>query len=117
MFLCSCEHCQKVSGGGHSSVVLLPSDAVTIDGATQSYARAAASGAVFTRQFCPECGTTICAFSSRAPALRIVPAGLFAGHNEWFAPNQLIFARSHPDWDHIPEGLTRHDTYREEESR
>lgn len=114
MFLCSCENCQKVAGGGHSSVVLLPADAISVVGALKPFSRPTQSGATFTRHFCPECGTTLHAQSSRAPALRILPVGIFAGHNDWFRPNQLIFARSHPDWDLIADHLPRHQTYRPE---
>jgi hypothetical protein len=116
MFQCSCENCQKVSGSGHSSAVLLPADAVRVLGATKTYSRPADSGATFMRHFCPGCGTTVHAQSSRAPALTIVPAGMFAGQNDWFKPNQLIFARSHAGWDLIEAHLPRHEAYRPEKS-
>jgi len=117
MFQCSCLNCQKVSGSGHSSVTLVPADGIKVVGATKTFIRPADSGAKFTRHFCPECGTTVYGQSSRAPAFNILPAGLFAGQNDWFAPNQLIFARSHQEWDHIPEHLPRHDAYRPEKAR
>lgn len=116
MFQCSCSNCQTVSGSGHSSVVLVPKDAIGLVGATKSFARPADSGAQFTRHFCPECGTTLVAESSRAPAFRIIPAGLFRRDNEWFAPNQLIFARSHRHWDLIDPSLPRYQAYRPEKS-
>lgn len=114
MFQCACQHCQKVSGSGHSSIMLLPAEAVRATGATKSHVRPADSGAIFTRHFCPECGTTLFAQSSRAPAFRIVPAGLFAGQNDWFKPNQLIFARSHADWDLVDMAMPHHAAYRPE---
>lgn len=113
MFQCACEHCQRVSGSGHSSVALLPASAISTTGATKTHARPADSGATFTRHFCPDCGTTLYAQSSRAADLRILPVGLFAGQNDWFVPNQLIFARSHRHWDLIADHLPRHDAYRE----
>ena len=30
MFQCACDNCQRVSGSGHSSVVLLPADAISV---------------------------------------------------------------------------------------
>lgn len=117
MFLCACQNCQKITGSGHSSVVLLAADALKVVGATKSTSRPAASGANFTRHFCPECGTTIHAQSSRAPGLRIVPAGIFAGQNSWFEPNQLLFARSHPAWDVVADHLPRHETYKQQDPR
>lgn len=112
MFLCSCDNCQRATGTGHASVALFRTEALRVVGATKSFARPADSGATFTRHFCPECGTTVYAQSSRAPVLRIVPVGLFAGHNTWFEPNQLIFARTHQAWDLVADHLPQHVTYR-----
>lgn len=117
MFQCACQNCQKASGSGHSSIVLFPVAATKVTGATKSFVRPADSGANFTRHFCPECGTTIFAESSRAPAFRIVPVGLFAGQNDWYVPNQLIFARSHAGWDLIDEHIPHHSAYRPETHR
>ena len=113
MFQCACLNCQKASGSGHSSIVLFRQTDAGVTGLTKTFVRPADSGATFTRHFCPECGTTIFAVSSRAPDLRIVPAGLFAGQNDWYVPNQLIFARSHVAWDLIADHLPRHERYRE----
>jgi hypothetical protein len=111
-FMCSCEDCQRASGGGHSAVILADPDDVAIAGPTKSFARPASSGATFTRTFCPECGTPICGKSSRAPDALMLPVGLFGAAADFFTPSQLIFARSHREWDVIAAGLPMHETYR-----
>lgn len=113
MFQCACLNCQKATGSGHSSIVLFRLTDVNVAGTTKTFVRPADSGAVFTRHFCPDCATTIFAASSRAPDFAIVPAGLFAGQNDWYHPNQLIFARAHAEWDLIADHLPRHERYRE----
>lgn len=113
MFLCSCEDCQKATGTGHSTVALASPADVVISGPTASFDRPADSGAVVTRRFCPRCGTPIAAQSSRAPDAILLPVGLFGRSNDWFVPNQLIFARSHHDWDRIAEELPRYNRYRD----
>jgi hypothetical protein len=113
MFLCSCADCQKATGAGHSAVAIAAPHDVTIEGEARSFARTAESGATFTRHFCPTCGTPIFGTSSRAPDAIMLPAGLFSPDNDWFAPNQLIFARSHREWDTIGADLPRHQTYRQ----
>jgi hypothetical protein len=115
MFMCACEDCQKASGTGHSTVALAARADVTITGAVREFERSANSGAIFTRSFCPDCGTPICGRSSRAQDALMLPAGLFGKETEWFAPNQVIFGRSHRDWDAIAEGIPRYRTYRDEE--
>ncbi|MGB3025310.1 GFA family protein [Paradevosia shaoguanensis] len=113
MLLCSCLDCQKATGTGHSAVALAAPATVTITGETRSFVRPADSGALFTRRFCPTCGTPIAGSSSRAPEAIMLPVGLFGADTEWFVPNQLIFARSHHDWDAMAEGLPRYIRYRD----
>jgi hypothetical protein len=113
MFLCSCEDCQRASGTGHAAILLARPADLTIAGDTRSFARPANSGAIMTRSFCPQCGTPIVGHSSRAPDVLMLPIGLFGAEAaDWFRPNQLIFARSHREWDEIATELPQHMTYR-----
>ncbi|MHB1102171.1 MAG: GFA family protein [Devosia sp.] len=116
MFMCSCVDCQKATGTGHSTVAIADPADVEIAGPIKSFARPADSGATFTRSFCPECGTPLYGKSSRAPDAIMLPVGLFGAEAQWFAPNQLIFSRSHREWDEIAAALPRHQTYRNREA-
>ncbi|MGV8854035.1 MAG: GFA family protein [Devosia sp.] len=113
MLLCSCLDCQRASGSGHAGVALVPKAALTIAGKPKTFNRPSDSGATFTRHFCADCGTPLYGQSSRAPELRMIAVGFFAGHNDWFAPSQLIFARSQQAWDLVADHLPRHLTYRQ----
>jgi hypothetical protein len=113
MLLCACRDCQRATGTGHSVVALAAATDVTVTGPTKSFSRPAESGAILTRWFCPECGTPLHGESSRAPGLLLLPVGLFGDDTAWFAPSQVIFARSHRDWDPLPADLPRHATYRD----
>jgi hypothetical protein len=113
MLMCSCLDCQRATGGGHSSIAIVPAQALSATGLVKAHARPSDSGAIFTRHFCPECGTPLFGYSSRAPHMRMFLVGFFAGENEWFTPNQLIFARSQQGWDFVADHLPRHQTYRE----
>jgi hypothetical protein len=116
MFMCACEDCQRATGTGHSTVAIAGPADVTITGETKSFAVTANSGAMFTRHFCPECGTPIFGQSSRAPDALMLPVGLFGKDSSWYAPNQLIFGRSHREWDELAAEIPRYQTYRNEES-
>lgn len=114
MFMCACEDCQRATGTGHSAAFLMKAADLVATGETKSFARPADSGAIFTRWFCPACGTPLYAQSSRATELVTVPVGLLgAAALPWFQPNQLLFARTHRDWDLIDPTLPQHATYRE----
>jgi hypothetical protein len=113
MFLCSCEDCQRATGTGHSAVAIVDPRHVTVTGETRHFDRPAASGATFTRTFCPACGTPIHGKSSRRHDALMLPVGLFSKNSDWFVPNQLIFSRTHREWDTIAADLPRHETYRQ----
>ena len=115
MLMCSCEDCQKATGSGHSAFALFRTADVTMTGETKSFGRSANSGAIFTRWFCPECGTPLVGHSSRGERITIVPVGLFGRNTGWYRPSQLIFARSHHEWDAVDAALPRWRTYRDEE--
>jgi hypothetical protein len=117
MFLCSCEDCQKATGTGHSVAIAASPDDIIVTGEMKSHARRADSGATYTRYFCPVCATPIYGISDRAPRLLSLPAGLFGKLTDgWYRPTQLIFARSHRDWDTIADDLPQHQTYRQAEA-
>lgn len=115
MLICACEDCQKATGTGHSAIALFRTPDVTVTGETRSFARPSNSGATFTRTFCPTCGTPLLGRSSRAEAVTMLPVGMLGGGAAWYRPNQLIFARSHRDWDVVDAALPRWQTYRDEE--
>lgn len=112
MLMCSCLDCQRSTGTGHADVAIVEASAVSVKGEVKSFVRPSDSGAQFTRLFCPTCNTPLLGQSSRMPQWRMIPVGFFAGQNSWFAPTQLIFARSHQSWDLVADHLPRHQTYR-----
>lgn len=111
MFMCSCLDCQRATGTGHMTAAMVPAEALTVEGEIASFDSPSDSGATFTRHFCPGCGNPLFGKSSRAPDLRMVAVGFFAGQNGWFAPRRLIFARSHQEWDRIADDVSRHEKY------
>jgi len=113
MLMCSCHDCQKATGTGHSTAALLVESDVTIAGPVKTFDRPADSGAIFTRSFCPGCGTPLAGSSSRAPGMLLLPVGLFGADADWFAPTQLIFARSHHDWDAMADEIPHYARYRD----
>ena len=116
MFCCACEDCQRATGSGHSTVALVRRAGLTVSDGARSFARPANSGATLTRHFCPTCGTPLYAQSSRAETLAMLPVGLFGAASDWYRPGQVIFWRSHRDWDSFPTDIPHYTTYRDEET-
>lgn len=112
MFLCACTECQRETGSGHGAVILAPGEAVKISGELTSFTRPADSGADVTRHFCPVCGVTVYGTTSRRPGDVLFSPGIF-GKSDWFAPTQVIYARSALSWDSLPSEIPHHQTYKE----
>ena len=101
---CHCRSCQKASGTGHGSHLMVPRAAVTITGEAAFYERAADSGNRVRRAFCPRCGTPLYGESLAFPGVLVVRAGSL-DDPEVFRPGARIFAASAPSWDHMAPAL------------
>jgi len=94
---CCCEDCRRSSGTGHSSVFLVPSDCFQVSGETRAYRKQADSGNMFTRYFCPVCGTFVFAENSGFPGMTFVRPGTL-DDPEVFKPQQVFYASRAPSW-------------------
>ena len=56
---CQCRDCQYETGGGHTSLMGFPAEAVTVTGTLWTFAVIADSGEQIRRGFCPTCGSPI----------------------------------------------------------
>jgi hypothetical protein len=101
---CHCRDCQKSTGTGHVSVVALPSSAVKMSGKTTAYSVTADSGQVYTRHFCPTCGSLVYGEPAAMPGVMTITAGTL-DDSSVFQPQTVIFTRSRPAWDRLDSGL------------
>jgi hypothetical protein len=56
---CHCRDCQQSSGSPFASVLLVPQAAVKITGEVKWFDVKADSGNMFSRRFCPNCGSPL----------------------------------------------------------
>lgn len=104
---CHCEDCRRSSGTGHSSHLVVPEASVVITGEVKGYARAADSGNIITRYFCPTCGAAL--YSSN-PAMPGMPGMLFLRASslddlEVFKPQMHVYTARAASWDHRRDDL------------
>lgn len=106
---CQCTDCQKISGAGHISSIMVPRGSLTIRGSLKFHEKQADSGNIVRRGFCPECGCHIYAENSGMPHFEFIRAGSLRDLEE-FRPSVVVFARSGPSWDHMDPALPRFET-------
>lgn len=101
---CHCDDCRRTSGTGHCSHMAVPEDGLTINGDTKAYERAADSGHVVARHFCPTCGAAVFSRNSSMPGMTFLRASSL-DDLEVFKPQMHVYASRAASWDQPGGGL------------
>ena len=104
---CHCRECQWVSGGAHTSSLLVPADAVTITGEVKYHERTGDSGNTVRKGFCPTCGSPL----FTRPAILVDKMTIRAGSLDdasWFRPKANIWTSSAQPWVVMDPDLPQH---------
>jgi len=102
---CHCRDCQYASGGAGATVVIVPRDALTIDGTPTTHALTAESGAPVRRQFCANCGSPLFSEGANAAVVAIKAASL--DDPAWVVPQAHIWTDSAPPWAALSDDLPK----------
>ena len=101
---CYCTKCQKASGGGHVSAMVVPAESLRISGEVQYFDHQADSGSTASNGFCPNCGAPLFGKSTGMPGLMVIKAGSL-DNPDVFKPAMNIFTASALPWDHMDPNL------------
>ncbi|MDJ0694897.1 GFA family protein [Mastigocoleus sp. MO_188.B34] len=102
---CHCRDCQRVTGSGYASGMLVPRSAVTITGNVKYYEVTGDSGSTVGRGFCPNCGSRL---FSKPPNPELM--GIMAGSLDdpsYFQPTMDIYTDSAQPWDYMNPDLPK----------
>ena len=94
---CHCRDCQRASGSAFSAFVVIPKDAVQVEGEVRYHAMTGESGGTIERGFCPACGSPIATRFARLPRM----LGLMAGSLDdpsLYRPTLDVFTESAQAW-------------------
>lgn len=105
---CHCEDCRRSSGTGHSSHLAVPETALAITGEVKGYARAADSGNVIIRHFCPTCGSALYSTNPAMSGLVFLRASSL-DDLEVFKPQMHVYVSRAASWDHRRDDLPAFD--------
>ncbi|WP_428835051.1 GFA family protein [Sphingomonas endophytica] len=94
---CWCRLCQYLAAGSATTNIIVPRDAVTLDGALSDYASVADSGNAMHRHFCPTCGTPIGGYAEVRPHLYILRVGTLDDPDR-YPPQGTIWTATAPAW-------------------
>jgi hypothetical protein len=105
---CQCRDCQRASGAGHASHAAFPIVAAKLSGRASTWDKAADSGNVVTRAFCPTCGAPVYSTNAGMPELIFIRAVSLDDPSR-FKPQLSVYGKSGFSWDHIDPDLPKFD--------
>ena len=103
---CQCRGCQRATGTGHSSGLLVPKSAFKLTGTPKLYERSADSGGKVSNAFCEKCGTPLYCVSTNMADIVFVRVGSLNDPSR-FTPQMVVFAESGHTWDHLDPSLPK----------
>lgn len=95
---CHCEDCRRSSGTGHCSHLMVPEAALVVTGVLKGYARAADSGNLVERFFCPTCGAAVYSKNPAMPGLVALRASSL-DDLAVFKPQMHVYVARAANWD------------------
>ena len=104
--ICHCTNCQKQSGTAFNVVVAVPKAALSITGPAKTYAAKGDTGNVNSRQFCPNCGSTILSEPVVMAGVAVLRAGTL-DDTSWLKPSMEIYCDSAQPWVELGGGMQR----------
>jgi hypothetical protein len=97
---CQCRDCQHETGGGHTSFIAFPADAVKLTGTPRFYEAPVDSGNVVRRGFCPTCGSPVVSATSGLPGVTTISAGSLDDPSV-FKPQFVCYTSRGHAWDRL----------------
>ncbi|MCB9605489.1 MAG: GFA family protein [Polyangiaceae bacterium] len=94
---CYCVDCRKSSGTSHCTHVAVPEAAVELSGTLRFYERAANSGNLVSRGFCPECGSAVLSRNSGQPGFLFIRASSLDDLDA-VTPSMSVYVSRAPRW-------------------
>jgi hypothetical protein len=96
---CQCTDCQKLSGTGHMTNVLIKKGSVTLKGPVSVHEAKADSGNINKRSFCSVCGSQMLRENSGLSDVDIINGGVLKNANA-VTPSVVIWHKSANAWDY-----------------
>jgi hypothetical protein len=106
---CYCIDCRRSSGTSHCTHALVPDAAFFVTGEIRIHDRAADSGALVSRGFCPECGSAILSRNAGMPGMTFLRVSSLDNPDE-VEPQMTVYASRAPTWAPLDRSKPVFDT-------
>ena len=94
---CHCKDCQKSTGSGKSTIIIIPAEQLVIKGNLKFFTVTGSAGSHISRGFCPSCGSPVVSYVEENPAIKFLKAGSL-DDKSWLEPVGHIWTKSAQKW-------------------
>ena len=101
---CHCIDCQKSTGSGKSTILMLPAQAILMDGELKFYTSTTSSGRNMSRGFCEECGSPVLSFIKEMQEVNFLKAGSL-DNSSWLKIDSNFYSSSAHSWSPIDDDI------------
>ena len=101
---CHCIDCQKSTGSGKSTILMLPAQAILMDGELKFYTSPTSSGRNMSRGFCQECGSPVLSFIKEMQEVNFLKAGSL-DDSSWLKIYSNFYSSSAHSWSPIDDDI------------
>ncbi len=101
---CHCIDCRKSSGTGHCSHMIVEGKDFSVTGEVRFFEKAADSGNMVRRGFCPRCGSPVYS-TNAAYGERIFVRASSLDDPDVFQPRMIVYTDRAAKWDHMDPSL------------
>jgi hypothetical protein len=97
---CHCKDCQKSTGSGKATFVMLPAAVLQEQGELASYTVTGTDGSHIARGFCQTCGSPVASYIEEMPDLRLIKAGSL-DESDWINVSSSFWSCSARSWSPV----------------
>ncbi|MXO67017.1 GFA family protein [Altericroceibacterium endophyticum] len=101
---CCCKDCQKATGTGHTTIIGIHKDQLTVEGKPATYTNYGDTGGSVTRHFCGNCAGRLYT-SGDAPGDHIMIQAGSLDDPAQIAPESVIYVKDSLAWDKFDPAL------------
>jgi hypothetical protein len=99
---CHCTDCQKSTGSGKATIVMVPDEALNVEGNLKFFTVTGTAGSHISRGFCSDCGSPVISFMEENSGVKFIKAGTL-DDSSWVSITSNFWGSSAQAWSPADE--------------
>ena len=101
---CHCKDCQKSTGSGKATIIILPEEKINLQGDLKYFTVMGSAGSHISRGFCPNCGSPVLSFMEENPGIKFLKAGTL-DNSDWLGIVSSFWSSTAQHWSPVDDSI------------